>query len=419
MTAGTRWSPPIFVDEETPTASFSGQETSSGSSQVDNFSVGPADPVTAAALSPDDADSISSRESGRRVSAPIEGTVLCSNDKARPNTTQCGPNSQSDPEGQGDPEGQVGPEGQIYPKGQGGQEVQSGSEGQGGPDGQGGPEGWGKNLAEDKMKTEDVSTEPLSQELIESNTDHVRDDGEMTRPLLNEVADSFDEIDLGTIMASFTSDLSSKVMFETPVRVSTLRHEMGGTVFAGGVANTTTIPLRSTEMDTAAEDEDGVTVLLTGVNKHASRLVPASRALEAAAASSRLDFHSQIHTDDKTPSCKNECSESGNPVVEGGQQTLKQPADDGVKSVQELSPVAILPLAEGTAVLSAPLPELPESTCDICTKGFAASSELSDHKRSAHLVDNISDEETPESISGEVLNKPSYGLVWRCALLPL
>ena len=44
---------------------------------------------------------------------------------------------------------------------------------------------------------------------------------------------------------------------------------------------------------------------------------------------------------------------------------------------------------------------VPEFTCDICTKGFAAIGELSDHKRSDHLVDNISDDETPESISGE------------------
>jgi hypothetical protein len=56
-------------------------------------------------------------------------------------------------------------------------------------------------------------------------------------------------------------------------------------------------------------------------------------------------------------------------------------------------------------VVVAPVPEF---TCDICTKGFADISQLSNHKQSEHLVDNISDDETPESISGRQTRSFNY-----------
>jgi hypothetical protein len=64
-------------------------------------------------------------------------------------------------------------------------------------------------------------------------------------------------------------------------------------------------------------------------------------------------------------------------------------------------------LAEGT---------VPEFTCDICTKGFAAITDLSEHKRSDHRVYNVSDEETPESISGWNLDSSSFSYWYRAVL---
>jgi hypothetical protein len=61
-------------------------------------------------------------------------------------------------------------------------------------------------------------------------------------------------------------------------------------------------------------------------------------------------------------------------------------------------------LAEGT---------VPEFTCDICTKGFAAITDLSEHKRIDHRIYNVSDEETPESISGWNLESSSFSYRYR------
>ena len=181
----------------------------------------------------------------------------------------------------------------------------------------------------------------------------------------------------------------------------------------------------------AIEDNDEVIMLSADDDKNvpvpvgSSALVPGSAAAPTLAQETSIVTGVQV-SDAKTIRTESENLDTSFSTSAMGRTLVNQAGGDDAKSGQQTAQLVSLPSVFRDSLLSKPVvcsdlatsPKatgdcllavgpLPEFTCDICTKGFAAIGELSDHKRYFHLVDNISDEETPESISGSYL--PTIG----------
>jgi hypothetical protein len=169
---------------------------------------------------------------------------------------------------------------------------------------------------------------------------------------------------------------------------------------------------RNVLVDPAAEDDDGVRVLPAMDVKHTLPryvLVPTTGEISEAATASAAGLcdDKDVRSDAKTTSsvaasiASNDTSHEG--ATSGAVKVTSAPGPPDLFAPQMSLPEDF-PAAEGGLLAEGTVPEF---TCDICTKGFAAITDLSEHKRSDHRVYNVSDEETPESISGWNLDSSS------------